>query len=59
MPIKRGVSARKSYKAVHLPPLLTIKRIIVWDVELVEQQQVESQVVAKVMEVAAQVVVTG
>jgi hypothetical protein len=43
----------KVFIAIHLPPLLTIKRTIVWDVDHVEQQQVESQVVAKVTEVVA------
>ena len=43
----------KVFIAIHLPPLLTIKRTIVWDVDHVEQQQEESQVVAKVTEVVA------
>jgi hypothetical protein len=49
----------KVFKAIHLPPLLTIKRTIVWDVDHVEQQRVESRVVAKAMEVAAPADVTG
>jgi hypothetical protein len=45
--------------AIHLPPLLTIKRLIVWDVDHVEQQPAVSPVVVKAMEDAAQVDVTG
>jgi hypothetical protein len=54
-----AMKPEKVFIAIHLPPLLTIKRIIVWDVDLVEQQQAVSQVVAKAMEVAVRVVVTG